>query len=56
MLASLALLFAAACPAPPPVAADDPATLKRHEGPMAKVLEAAKESGRPVLLDFFTDW
>ena len=38
------------------VVAPDDVVLIHQEGPMEKVLQAAKDSGKPVLVDFFTEW
>jgi thioredoxin-related protein len=55
LLALLAPEGAVAGPAKPPEGKVE-ASLKRHEGPFAKVLEDAKAAGKPVVIDFYTDW
>ena len=51
VLAALAPEGAGAGPAKPPAAPVE-AVLRRHEGPLARVLEAAKAAGRSVMIDF----
>jgi len=53
MLVLAAFVEGGGAAAPPAPAAP---VLKHHEGPMAKVLEDAKAAGRPVMIDFYTDW
>jgi len=49
MLAPAILILCAA-------AVPDDAVLRTQEGPLAKVLQAAMEQSRPVMLDLYADW
>jgi thioredoxin-related protein len=56
MLNAAVLVLAALVGEGGAAAAPAPESLKLQAGPMARVLEEAKASGRPVLVDFYTDW